>query len=133
MSDEIVSRTRIAAPADVVFGYLTEPLLLVKWIGLRAELAPTPGGIFAVDFENTLVRGNYLVVEPPRRVVFTWGVPGDETMPPGSSTVEIVLTPDGDETVVNLIHRGLPDAKREPHALGWNECLSRLVGSLASR
>jgi uncharacterized protein YndB with AHSA1/START domain len=133
VSDEIVSSIRIAAPADVVFDYLTEPLLIVKWIGQQADLAPTPGGIFALDFEHTLVRGNYLVIEPPHRVVFTWGVPDDEAMPPGSSTVEIVLTPDGAETVVNLIHRGLPDARREPHRQGWNECLSRLVGSLALR
>ncbi len=129
MSDEIVTSIRIAASADAVFPYLTDPELIVKWIGQRADLAPVPGGTFAIDFENTLVRGSYVLLEPPLRAVFTWGVPGDETMPPGSSTVEITLTPEGEDTVVTLTHRGLPAVKYESHTLGWTECLARLRSS----
>lgn len=133
MSDDVVARVRIAAAADVVFGYFIEPELIVKWIGDWADLAPVPSGVFALNIENTAVRGRYVMLEAPRRVVFTWGVPGDEAMPPGSSTVEITLTPDGDETVVDLIHSGLPDEKREPHAQGWADCLARLVDAAGPR
>ncbi len=130
MTDEIIASVRIDAPAHIIFPYLTDADLIVKWIGQRADLMPVPGGSFAVNFESTLVRGNYLVVDPPHRVVFTWGVPGDETMPPGASTVEVTLTADGDETVVKVTHRGLPEAKREPHRQGWIECLTRLLNSV---
>jgi uncharacterized protein YndB with AHSA1/START domain len=50
------------------------------------------------------VRGNYISVEPPDRVVFTWGFPGSDALPTASSTVEILLKADGHETVVELIH-----------------------------
>jgi uncharacterized protein YndB with AHSA1/START domain len=129
VTDDIVAQVRIAAPVDVVFGYFIEPELIVKWIGEWADLAPVPGGIFALNFDRTAVRGRYVEVEPPHRVVFTWGVPGDEVMPPGSSTVEVTLTADGDDTVVDLVHRGLPDEKRESHAEGWVERLAQLVES----
>ena len=109
----ISTSVRIAATPEVVFPYLTDPQLMVSWIGDRAELDARPGGTFAIDFGATAARGTYLEVEPPRRVVFTWGIPDDDAMPPGSSTVEIVLVADGTDTIVNLTHRDLP-ADREP-------------------
>ena len=87
----ISASVRIAAPPEVVFPYFTDPELIVTWIGERAELDARAGGTFAVDFGSTAARGTYVAVEPPHRVVFTWGVPGDDTLPPGSSTVEVVL------------------------------------------
>lgn len=44
--------------------------------------------------------GAYISVEPPHRVVFSWGIPGSDALPPGNSTIEVVLTPDGDDTMV---------------------------------
>jgi uncharacterized protein YndB with AHSA1/START domain len=90
------------------------------------QLDPVPGGLFALNVESAVARGTFLVVEPPCRVVFTWGSPGNQTMPPGSTTVEITLTPDGDQTLVGLVHRGLPVDEREPYTRGWTTFLSRL-------
>jgi uncharacterized protein YndB with AHSA1/START domain len=42
---------------------------------------------------DVAAHGTCIVVEPPHRVVFSCGIPGNETLPPGSSTVEVVLTP----------------------------------------
>ena len=67
-----------------------------------------------------------------RRIVFSWGweLP-DNPMPPGSSTVEIELEPDGPDgsaTIVRLTHRGLPvPPLREQHRLGWEHYLERLA------
>jgi uncharacterized protein YndB with AHSA1/START domain len=125
-AENVTATIRIAATPAEVFPYLVEPFLLVQWIGTWADLNPEPGGVFAIDLDDALVRGTYVSVEPPDRVVFTWGIPGDDTLPPGSSTVEILLTADGDDTVVELTHRDLPSAWRPPHEAGWASYLDRL-------
>jgi uncharacterized protein YndB with AHSA1/START domain len=122
----VTASVRIDAAPEVVFPYLTDASLVVRWIGDWAELDPVPGGLFALNIESAVARGTFLVVEPPRRVVFSWGSPGSETMPPGSTTVEITLTADGDETLVELVHRGLPVDEREPHIHGWTTFLGQL-------
>ncbi|HEX5495931.1 MAG TPA: SRPBCC family protein [Mycobacteriales bacterium] len=122
----IVATEHIKAPPEVVFGYFTDPALIVTWIGERAELDPRPGGVFWLDMGEVVARGAYITVEPPHRVVFSWGVPGRDAMPPGGSTVEVVLTPDGDDTMVVLTHRGLPSTHIGDHRAGWEHRLARL-------
>jgi uncharacterized protein YndB with AHSA1/START domain len=129
--DVIVATEHILAPPEVVFPYFTDPELIVAWIGDRADLDPRQGGVFALDFGNTQAQGVYLTVEPPVRVVFTWGIPGDGTMPAGSSTVDVVLTPDGDNTLVVVTHRGVPAGHLDGHRAGWEHQLGRLTAALA--
>jgi uncharacterized protein YndB with AHSA1/START domain len=109
-----------------VFPYFTDPALIVTWIGDRAELNPQPGGVFALDIGESLARGAYVSVDPPLRVVFTWGIPGSHELPPGGSTVEVLLTPDGDGTTVVLTHRGLPATQIGTHREGWEHQLGHL-------
>ena len=126
----ISASVRIAAPPEVVFPYFTDPRLIVTWIGERAELDARPGGTFALDFAGTASRGSYVAVEPPNRVVFTWGIPQDAALPPGSSTVEVVFVAEGGDTIVNLTHRDLPPDLEPSHREGWERCLVALVGAL---
>lgn len=125
----LTASVRIAAsPADV-FPYFVDSALLIRWIGERADLRPEPGGVFALDFaDKTPVRGEFIEVDPPRRVVFTWGVPGRESLPPGSSTVEVTLTADGPDTLVQLLHHDLPADQFDSHLEGWIAMLDRLAG-----
>jgi uncharacterized protein YndB with AHSA1/START domain len=126
--DPLVATIRIAAPPTVVFPYLIDPPLLARWIGDAAGSAPEPGGPFALAITDAKsVRGQFLAVDPPKRVVFTWGVPGSDVLPPGSTTVEIVLTPDGDDTVVELTHRDLPPSEAPSHQAGWTGLLDVLA------
>jgi uncharacterized protein YndB with AHSA1/START domain len=125
-STTVTVTTRIAAPPEVVFPYFTEPALMVAWLGDHADLDPRPGGVFAIDVGTASARGSYVAVEPPTRVVFTWGLPGDETMPGGSTTVEVILHGDGDGTIVSLAHHDLPAGHRPSHQEGWNRFLSAL-------
>lgn len=124
--DVVVATEHIKAPPEIVFGYFTDPALIVAWIGVRAELDPQPGGVFRLDMGEVVARGSYLAVEPPHRVVFSWGIPGDDALPPGGSTVEVVLTADGDDTLVVLTHRGLPATHLGMHRAGWENQLGRL-------
>jgi uncharacterized protein YndB with AHSA1/START domain len=127
VSDVFNASVRIDAPPAAVFPYLTDPALIVRWMGDWAELDPTAGGKFLLDINGVPIRGEYLVVEPPRRLVFTWGAAGSEVLPPGCSTVEIVLHPDGDGTRLELAHRDLPHDELDRHQTGWGHFLSRLT------
>ena len=128
MSAPVTASVRIAAPPEVVFPYFTDPALAVKWIADAAYLDPRPGGTFSVNVRGNPALGEFVVVEPPHRVIFTWGIEGRGDLPPGSSTVEVVLQPDGDETVVTLTHRDLPtEDYRRSHEAGWSEFLGVLA------
>jgi uncharacterized protein YndB with AHSA1/START domain len=126
-SDVLVASVRIGAEPAEVFPYFVDPALMIQWIGEWADLRPEPGGRFALDFSKTPVRGEYVEVDPPRRVVFTWGVAGNDSLPPGSTTVEVVLTPDGPETLVELFHHDLPAAEVDRHLEGWTSMLGGLA------
>jgi uncharacterized protein YndB with AHSA1/START domain len=121
--------TWVRAAPEVVFSFFTDPDKYPRWQGQKAELDPRPGGRYRVDMDGTNVaRGEYVEVDPPRRVVFTWGFEGSPGMPPGSSTVEVTLIPDGDGTIVRLRHTGLPDQdSRAQHEAGWQHYTQRLV------
>jgi uncharacterized protein YndB with AHSA1/START domain len=124
--DEIIATERIKALPEVVFPYFTDPALIVTWIGDRADLDPRRGGVFSLDMGQVTAQGAYLTVEPPHRVTFSWGVPGSGTLPPGGSTVEVVLTQDGDDTIVVLTHHGLGSADIGVHRAGWEHQLGLL-------
>jgi uncharacterized protein YndB with AHSA1/START domain len=116
----------IEAPPEVVFAHLVTAERMVSWMGQHAELRPVPGGEFAVDINGYLIRGEYLVVDPPHRIVVSWGMAGAQDLPPGSSRVEFVLTPTSTGTTLNLHHTGLPETRARTHVSGWDNYLTRL-------
>src|SRR5687768_5040603 len=99
-------------------------------MGSAATLDPRPGGVYRVDIGQWNAVGEFVEVDPPNRVAFTWGWENDGmSTPPGSSTVEITLTPDGDETLVRLVHSDLPNEESvRAHEHGWGvDYLPRLA------
>jgi uncharacterized protein YndB with AHSA1/START domain len=127
MPDALRHEVRIEAPPEVVFRHFTDPARMVEWFGISALLDPRPGGAFRVNVTGPdVVAGEYVVVEPPRRVVFTWGF-----REPGSSQVEVTLEPDGEGTLLVLLHHGLTGEAREHHSEGWAHYLARLVPAAA--
>jgi uncharacterized protein YndB with AHSA1/START domain len=123
---EFATSIDIDAPPEVVFAHLVTAEGMVAWMGERAELEPVPGGGFAVDVDGAPIRGRYLEVDPPRRVVFSWGVPGRPDLPPGSSRVEFTLIATRAGTRLELVHRDLPEPEAPKHAAGWTRYLGRL-------
>ena len=120
---------QIAAPPEVVFAYFTDPGRMVAWMGVGALLDPRPGGALRIDANGRdVVVGEFVELEPPRRLVFTWGFDGDgRTTGAGSSRVEVVLEPEGgDGTRLTLSHHNLPPSARPSHAQGWEHYLERL-------
>ena len=116
----------IEAPPEIVFAHLVDAERMVAWMGERADLQPVAGGTFAVDVKGTPFRGQYLEIDPPRRVVISWGLAGSADFPPGSSRVEFTLTPIPSGTSLSLVHSGLPDPYARTHGAGWRHYLARL-------
>ncbi|MEP7055484.1 MAG: SRPBCC domain-containing protein [Actinomycetota bacterium] len=122
----------IAALPETVFPYFTDPARFVRWMGSDATLEATPGGIYRVRMRDGVqTEGEFVEVEPPRRLVFTWGWTGDGEVPPGASRVVITLEPRDGGTQVVLRHHGLPDGQRDHHRAGWDMYIGRLVTCLA--
>jgi len=117
----------VDADAERVFDYFTRSEAIVRWMGDYAVLDPTPGGRFAVDINGVPVRGRYLEVDRPRRLLLSWGHAGSDQLPPGASTVEITFTPSDGGTTVTIVHAGLPKPEDRQHRLGWPHFLERLV------
>lgn len=122
----LVETVWIEAAPDRVFPFFTDAARITRWLGQAAELEPVPGGRFAVDVGDSLVRGAFVELDPPRRVVFTWGEAGSAALPSGSSRVEVDLEPADGGTTVTLRHHGLTGAVRAEHARGWPVVLGRL-------
>jgi uncharacterized protein YndB with AHSA1/START domain len=123
----------IAARPEVVWRYLIDPEKITTWMGQAAVLEPHEGGLYRIDpVPGHVARGEIVSIDPPRRLVFTWGwEPGDgepPVVPPGSSTIEIELVAEGAGTRVLFTHRDLPTAESaESHTHGWEHYLARLV------
>jgi len=92
-SSAFETSVELNAPVQEVFRHLTDPAAMIRWMGQHATLEPAPGGAFEVDINGVPVRGRYLEVDPPRRVVVSWGVAGNADLPPGASQVEFTLIP----------------------------------------
>ncbi len=124
-SDSILIR----AEPEAVFAYFVDPVLLARWIGDEAIVDAKAGGRFTLRFGERRVEGRYVEIEPPDRVVISWGRAGSPTFPPESSMLHVSLSPEEGGTRVRIIHTGLPPAEYERHELGWRHYLGRLAAA----
>ncbi|HEV3400657.1 MAG TPA: SRPBCC family protein [Acidimicrobiales bacterium] len=125
---ELVQEVVVDASPETIFGLLTVADEHVQWMGTEAELDPRPGGTYRVLVAGQYpAAGQFVEVVPNDRVVFTfgWDAPGNP-VPPGSSTIEISLHPEGAKTRVRLVHRDLPEGVVGEHTHGWGHYLGRL-------
>jgi uncharacterized protein YndB with AHSA1/START domain len=107
---------KMAAPPEVVFEAWLDPALIRKWFApgmgeiVRIEVAPREGGKFSfvqrrgiADVDHT---GEYLVLERPTHLEFTWGVPKHS---PDMSRVRINFAPAENGCKVSLVHELNPN------------------------
>ena len=94
--------------------------------GRRCRFEVTPG---------QFCEGQYVVVERPGRLVFTWGWTDPSFgLPPGTSRVEVTLTGSGQDanwTRLRLVHSGLAGDLGLLHDDGWSRFLARLAAAAA--
>jgi uncharacterized protein YndB with AHSA1/START domain len=129
--EPLTASMHIEASPEQVFEYFVSPEAIVRWMGDYALLEPSPGGAFEVDINGVPVRGRYLEVEPPHRLLISWGHAGSDRLPPGASTVEVRLSPAGGGTRVEIEHRDLPQDMRDAFGRGWPHFVARLAVAAA--
>jgi uncharacterized protein YndB with AHSA1/START domain len=143
MSDDALRLERlIAAPPESLFALWTEPALLVGWWGPEGydttveALDVRPGGRWRLRMHRPdgLVRalsGVYRIVEPPRRLVFTWAFAEPEGR--GHET-EVAVTFDAAPGGTRLVleqRRFASKERRDAHFDGWSQAFARLARSVA--
>jgi len=141
-----VSR-ELAAPRHEVFRTWTEPDLFERWFtppgnaSVTAELDVRPGGAYRITVEGTelvpgtsYIVGNYLEVDPPERLVFTFGweepppVEGLEALETLDSRVTVQFRDLGGSTELSITHERLDSpALRDFHRFGWETTLDQLA------
>ena len=129
----VVREIAIDASPETVWSFLVDADKATRWMGETASFDARPGGKYRVGvIPGHTARGEFVELDAPHRLVFTWGwEPGAEganPVPPGSSTIEIELEPEGDGTRLRFTHRDLPGKEAaDSHAHGWDHYLERLV------
>jgi uncharacterized protein YndB with AHSA1/START domain len=132
---DVVQVTRVleATPQDV-FEAWTDPRLLQQWLcpgpGVVGEVScdPVVGGTYRLvmvfDHGAYEVTGEYLEVDPPHRLVFTWLT--DRTA--GHHTqVTVTIRPDGHRSELTITHERLPsDQYRGSASQAWANVVDRL-------
>lgn len=133
-------KRRFNAPPAKVYAAWADPEKLRRWMGpgdvepLLVEADVRVGGRYrfvmkSSDGEEHDVSGVYREVVPGEKLVFTWAW---KSTPERQSLVTILIKPDGDGTLLTLIHEQFFDeAARDRHEHGWTGCLEKLAAYLA--
>jgi uncharacterized protein YndB with AHSA1/START domain len=106
----------LPGPVERIWAYLTESDLRRRWLA-AGEMTLAVGAPFELVWRNDeltdppgarpegfgdehRMQSRITELDPPRRIAFTWN---------GSGDVSIALEPRGDEVLLTLTHRRLPD------------------------
>jgi uncharacterized protein YndB with AHSA1/START domain len=134
-----IERT-FAAPAQAVFDAWTSVEVLRRWWHAEhdwetphAEVELRVGGRIRLVMRNPADgteaggSGEFTVIEPPRRLAFTWS--WDDV--PGRQLIELELTEHDGATTVVMTHHGIADDARGEMTEGWQNSFDNLDEALA--
>src|SRR6185503_9482469 len=122
----------INASRETVFGYFTDSTRWARWWGQGSTIDARRGGAVQIVHPGGVqVAGEILEIDPPARLVFTYGYVSGAPMPVGASVVTIQLEDDRQGTRLNLSHAFADETARDEMAQGWRFQLS-LFGNLVT-
>ena len=132
---------RYPVACEKVWRAWTEAQALMRWFGPGdtqavdiAQLDVRPGGryhigFFTADGEHHDVKGEYLIVEPYRKLQFSWAW---KSTPERVSLVTLELRPVDGGTELDFLHERFFDAQAaESHKRGWTATFEKLDVFLA--
>jgi uncharacterized protein YndB with AHSA1/START domain len=133
--DRLVVRRVIPASREEVFAAWIDPESIRHWmcpgdtVTAEAQLDPRVGGAYRIVMKSPTRAydhaGEYLVVDPPSKLAFTWISNGTDNRP---TVVTVELFARGEECEVVLTHERLPNADAvQRHKGGWSQIVERLA------
>lgn len=123
---------RIRAPRESVFRYFTDSNRFAAWWGTGSSIEPRPGGTVLVRYPNGIeASGEVLEIEPPTRIVFSYGYASGEPIPPGASRVTVELFEEAEGTRLELRHEFAESGARDAHVQGWRYQLALFANVVA--
>ena len=136
----LVVRRQMAVPRERVFQAWLDSESLAHWMRpagtthATVTVDPRVGGGFRIVMEGAPHgcvehTGEYLAIEPPSRLSFTWISKHTDQRP---TVVTIEFHERGTGTELVLTHRGLPASQVEGHRRGWTDIVRLLDESLAA-
>lgn len=135
MSDNssAIVRSHVEASPERVWHALTDGEALTAWYWPAAVRPvaisdPVVGGRFGLAADGMGFSGDYVELDPPRRIVQTWRWAGDER----DTLVTIELTASDGGTDLLVRHDVADAATADMYRAGWQSCLDRLPGYLTS-
>jgi uncharacterized protein YndB with AHSA1/START domain len=122
----------IHAARETVFGYFTDSARWARWWGQGSTIEPRIGGAMRIVHPGGVqVAGEVLEIDPPSRIVFTYGYVSGQPMPVGASLVTLQLDDDRHGTRLNLSHAFADEKVRDEMVQGWRYQLS-VFGNLVA-
>lgn len=121
----VVFERELAAPAEKVWAYLTEPTRLSGWYG-EATIESREGG--KIELMSRHIRGVVTGWDPQKFLAHTWNVfQPDETVSAWPVTyLEFALAAKGPVTSLTLTHRPIPLRTQPQTMMGWHTFLDML-------
>jgi len=126
-NDVVTAEVFIAAPRERVFQAITDPEQAVRWWGQEGRYRLSEfhmdvrvGGKWSCSGQSVnmggaiAVHGEFLVIDPPRELAYTW----ISTWMPVSTEVRWELEEQGSGTVLKLTHSGTAEQAKN-HSMGW--------------
>lgn len=144
-TERVVLRRRLAAPPETVFAAWVRPEHMRQWLapadGMTHDFIDVDlrvGGLYRIGMRVAadrlvVVTGEYVEVDPPGRLVFTWTWerPNDYADHDTLVTVDFAAAAGG--TDLTVTHERFPDGiMRDKHEHGWTGCLARLTRLVAA-
>ena len=123
---------------DDLWSAIAEPDRLARWFG-QVEGDLRIGGKFRLDLGPDGERiGRVMACEPPRRILATIRETDESWRkgrgaPPFDATIEVMLTAEGDQTVLVIEVRGMPLDRIAFYGAGWQIHAENLAAYLAGR
>jgi uncharacterized protein YndB with AHSA1/START domain len=129
---------RFEASAERVFDAWLKPETAAKWLfttpgseSHSTELDARVGGKWTIIDTREGVAytalGEYLEIDRPRRLVFSFGMP---QFSPGFNRVIVEIAPEGEGCILTLTQENLPQMAVEGLTHGWNAMFDGLAGVL---
>lgn len=123
----------IGAPRELVFEFLSTTERWAAWWGAGSTIDPRVGGRLLVRHPGAIeFVGEVLEIEPPRRLVFTYGNATGSPIPAGGSRVTIALDAVEAGTRLHLTHAFADQPVRDEFVQGWRFQLALFANAVAN-